>query len=85
MAPETFERVRGIVARYLSRRPEDIQEDTLLSELGLDSLGALEVVFEIEEAFHVSVPDDRISEFKTLRAACQAIDSLRQPTASQAS
>jgi acyl carrier protein len=80
MAPETFERVRGIVARYLSRRPEDIKEDTPLADVGLDSLGALEVAFEIEEAFRISIPDDRVSEFKTLRAACDAIDALSRPT-----
>jgi acyl carrier protein len=77
MSRETFNRVREIVARYLNVVPEGIGEDAPLSELGLDSLGALEVVFEIEEAFHISIPDDRVTEFGTLRAACDAIEALR--------
>jgi acyl carrier protein len=74
---ETLERVRGILARRLNVPPEQIGEDVPLSSLGLDSLAALEVAFEIEESFHISIPDDRIPEFTTLRAACTAIEAVR--------
>jgi acyl carrier protein len=73
---QTFERVRGIVAAYLKVPPEQIQLDTRLSDIGLDSLGALELVFEIEEAFKVRIPDERVAEFQTLRSGCEFLESL---------
>jgi acyl carrier protein len=54
-----------------------VGEDSALEELGLDSLGALELVFQIEEEFKVSVPDSRIPEFKTVRAVCDGIETIR--------
>jgi acyl carrier protein len=74
---DTFERVRAIVAQNLNVPAETIGEDVPLAELGLDSLAALEVVFEVEEAFHISISDQRIAEFTTLRAACAAIEAVR--------
>ncbi len=77
MAPETFARVRTLIARYLKIAPETIGEDSSLEELGLDSLGALELVFEVEAEFDVKVPDERIPEFRTVRAVCDGIEALR--------
>jgi acyl carrier protein len=77
MAPETFARVRALIATYLKIAPETIGEDSSLEELGLDSLGALELVFEVEAEFDVKVPDERIPEFRTVRAVCDGIEALR--------
>jgi acyl carrier protein len=85
MTHETFERARGIIARYLNVSPESVGPDIALADLGLDSLGALEVVFEIEEAFHISIPDERVAQFTTLRVACDAIEALRRDASPSAS
>lgn len=77
MTPETLERVRRLIAGYLKVSPETIGEDSKLEELGLDSLGALELVFEIEEEFKIKVPDDRIPELRTVRAVCDGVEALR--------
>jgi acyl carrier protein len=77
MHPETLERVREIVASYLGIPRETIADDAPLPNLGVDSLSALEIVFRIEEEFGVSVPDERVLEFTTLRAICDGIESLR--------
>lgn len=77
MTTETFEGVRALIAAYLKIPAESIGEDSKLDELGLDSLGALELVFEIEERFKVKVPDERIPEFRTVRAVCDGIEALR--------
>jgi acyl carrier protein len=77
MTPDTFERIRRLIAKYLSIPPESIGEDSSLEELGLDSLGALELVFEIEEEFSVKVPDESIKELRTVRAVCDGVEALR--------
>jgi len=40
-------------------------ESSLVDDLGLDSLDAVEMVFELEENYSINIPDDQISEFKT--------------------
>ena len=77
MQSETFERVRRAISGYLRIPPESIGEDSSLEELGLDSLGALELVFEIEEEFSVKVPDDRIPGLRTVRDVCDGVEELR--------
>lgn len=77
MTTDTFERVRGLIAKYLSIAPESIREDSSLEELGLDSLGALELVFELEEEFAVKVPDESIKELLTVRAVCDGVEALQ--------
>lgn len=76
MSTDTFVRVRSILARHLEIPEESVGEDSSLADLGLDSLGALEFVFDVEEEFKVSVPDDRLAEFKTVRAVCEGIETL---------
>lgn len=77
MMTDTLERVRRLLAAYLKIPAESIGEDSKLDELGLDSLGALELVFEIEEEFKIKVPDEKIPEFRTVRAVCDGIEALR--------
>jgi acyl carrier protein len=77
MMTDTLERVRRLLAGYLKIPGETIGEDSKLDELGLDSLGALELVFEIEEEFKIKVPDEKIPEFRTVRAVCEGIEALR--------
>jgi acyl carrier protein len=77
MAPETFARVRDIVARYLDIPAEKVEPDSKLEELGLDSLGALELIFQIEEEFKIVVPNERAAEFLTVRAVCEGIETLQ--------
>ena len=78
MRSETFEHVRRLLAKYLNIAADGVGEDSRLEDLGLDSLGALELVFQIEEEFKVNVPDDRIREFKTVRAVCDGIETLQR-------
>ena len=56
MSDEVIERVRRIVAEQAMVEPEEIKPETTPEDLGLDSLGLVEVVFGIEEAFDVAIP-----------------------------
>ena len=81
MTQETFELVRQRVATYLEIPADRVEPDSNLAELGLDSLGALELVFELEEDFKIAVPTERAKEFTTVRAVCDGIESLRAASA----
>jgi acyl carrier protein len=48
-------------------------DDDLVRELGLDSLAALRLLAAVEKRFGVRFPDDRLTEFRTLRQLCDFI------------
>ncbi|MEZ5767467.1 MAG: phosphopantetheine-binding protein [Paracoccaceae bacterium] len=60
-------RVIEIVAEQAVLEPGDVSPDQTLADLGIDSLGLVEAIFAIEEAFDISVPfnanDPTESEF----------------------
>ena len=81
MSTETYDRVRAILAEYLDIPADKIEPDAKLQDLGADSLGALEIIFRLEESFQIVVPNERATEFTTVRAICDGIESLRQAPA----
>jgi acyl carrier protein len=50
------DRVREIVASHSLRSFDEVALNDKISDLGLDSLGVVEVIFAIEESFEISVP-----------------------------
>src|SRR5205085_2881003 len=70
MTADTFQRVSRIISKYLDLPVEKIEEDSRLEDLGVDSLGALELIFEFEEEFKIAVPNERAADFTTVRAVC---------------
>jgi len=56
MTDEVESRVIRIIADQAMVEPGAISSETTLNDLGLDSLGLVEVVFAIEEEFDISVP-----------------------------
>lgn len=50
------DKVIEIVAEQAVLEPSDVTLDSTLAELGIDSLGLVESIFTIEEAFDISVP-----------------------------
>ncbi len=61
------EKVIGILSKKLKVSSEKIGPRTLLAQdLGVDSFGALEIMFEIEEGFAVAMPDCEIENIRTV-------------------
>ncbi|MEL6203935.1 MAG: acyl carrier protein [Pseudomonadota bacterium] len=56
MADEVQRKVIEIIAEQAVLQPQDVTPDATLEDLGIDSLGLVESIFAIEEAFDISVP-----------------------------
>ncbi len=56
MAPSIQEKVIEIIAEQAVLDVSDVNLDSTLESLGIDSLGLVESIFAIEEAFDISVP-----------------------------
>ena len=50
------DKVIAILAEQAVLEPKDVRPDATLQDLGIDSLGLVEAVFGIEEAFDIQVP-----------------------------
>lgn len=49
-------KVREIIAEQALLDVEEVQADSTLESLGVDSLGLVECIFAIEEAFDINIP-----------------------------
>ena len=56
MTERVDDRVIAIIADQAMLDPEDVRQEQSLADLGIDSLGVVEAIFAIEEAFEISVP-----------------------------
>ncbi len=56
MAASVKDQVVAIIAEQAVLEVSDISMDASLEDLGIDSLGLVESIFAIEEAFDISVP-----------------------------
>ena len=73
----TFQRVRRIISDYQEIPIDEVEADSLLFEdLGVDSLGSLDILLEVEDEFDVVVPEAQVVGFTTVRAVCEGIDAL---------
>ncbi|MCZ6786077.1 MAG: acyl carrier protein [Planctomycetota bacterium] len=69
-------KVREIFMKTLKIGPERLEPQTILKDdLKLDSLDMIEVVYEVEDAFDVQIPEERVSEIRTFQ---QIVDGLHE-------
>jgi len=56
MAESVADRVIAIVAEQAVLEPGDVSLEQTPEDLGIDSLGLVEAIFSIEEAFDIQIP-----------------------------
>jgi acyl carrier protein len=74
---EIIERIRKIVSDKLNVPAERITPQcSLRNDLGMDSFGSVEIMFEIEDAFNVSIPQDDAAKIETFGDMIAFVDKL---------
>ncbi len=69
---EIEQKVREIISRKFGADPHKIHAETrLVEDLQVDSFGAVELMFELEEAFGLSIPDSDIQRVRCVRDIVQ--------------
>jgi acyl carrier protein len=53
---EIVDEVRQIIAKTLKIPVDDLKPDSRLDDIGAESLDVIEIVFELEEKFGISIP-----------------------------
>jgi acyl carrier protein len=76
------------VERLLRRKqhsPFTLQPDSKLTDdLGLDSIELVELVIDLENRFHIEIPDQRVDSLRTVQDVVQCVESLLLPSAQAA-
>lgn len=63
----TFEQIRDVIVETINCDVEAVtMEASLADDLGADSLEAVELNMALEEAFGISIPDEKLVEMKTV-------------------
>jgi acyl carrier protein len=75
----TLDAIREILTRDFSVAPEALQPEAKLDDLEIDSLAVIEVMFAVEDRFHITVPSEPAAvqgQLKTLGDLVAYIDKL---------
>ncbi len=74
---ETLARIRKVTAETLNVKEDEVVETaSFTDDLGADSLDVVELVMGFEEEFDIDIPDDDVSQLKTVS---DAIDYILKP------
>ncbi len=59
--------IRSLVAEIIEKDPSEIKSDArFVEDLGVDSMMALEILAGIEKKYKISIPEEKLADFKTL-------------------
>ena len=70
------ERVIARVAEYKEIDASEIVAETTIESLDMDSLDALNLIFELEEEFDLTIPDEEALEMKTIQEMSDGVKQL---------
>lgn len=75
----TLETLQDILVREYKLSREQLVPDAPLSSLGIDSLGVIELMFQIEDRLGITLPDDNSTNFTTIDDVVRYIDKTPVP------
>jgi acyl carrier protein len=70
--------LRNIVAKIAEVPPDFAADASFREQLNVDSVRALEIVFEIEKTLAITVPEDRYDQVKTLNDLVSLVASIKR-------
>lgn len=82
----SIERLQDLIHDQFDVEKSKIDPDAPFATYDIDSLTLAELIFTIEDDFHVNVPDSAATSVSTLRGLAQLLDELlsSSPAAPQA-
>ncbi len=78
MAKSMIEMVTGVIVREQQCAPGNITLTTRLADLGIDSLKAITILYELEEEFDVEIPNEVIETIDTVGDIVSRLEELAE-------
>lgn len=76
--PQLRSELKTLIAEIIEVDDFD-DEDNFVSDLGVDSMLALEIMARIEKRYRIRIPEERFAQMQTLDAAVGIISELLEP------
>ncbi len=76
MSDKIINSVIDVIAKQKQIDHKSITVDSTLDELGVTSLDAITIVFDIEEKYDIEVPSDLLDELETVQDIVNGISKL---------
>lgn len=71
-----FDKVKEVIADTVNIDEADIRlEATLKDDLGIDSLDAVEISIALEDAFEITIPQEELANFTTVKDIVDYIEA----------
>lgn len=72
---DIMNRIREIVVEHLGVSADQVKPDAhFINDLGADSLGTVELIMSLEEAFDLDIPDEQAEQIRTVGDALVYIE-----------
>ena len=81
MDPSLEEQVIAVIAKRKHLPLDQIGPKTVLADIAVDSLDAIELVFNFEDTFNITIPDEAVHQIRTVE---DVVVMLRAALASRA-
>lgn len=72
----SLEKIKEIIVKTANCKPEDVTPDAELTSLGLTSLDTITMLFELEEAFDITIPNEIIPSIVTVNDILEKLDEI---------
>jgi len=80
---DTLTKIKELAAAQFGGDANTIDVDAKVNTLGIDSLGFLEFMFELEDKLGFPIPQETVANVTTLRELATAIDAVAASRSTQ--
>ena len=74
----SLEKVANAISTVINCPREDVVTDAELVSLGIDSLKAINILFELEEVLDIEIPNEMIADMVTVGDIVMCVENLNE-------
>jgi acyl carrier protein len=76
MSDAVFKKVAELVAARVHISPDEVSIDSTFADLGVDSLGAVSLIYDLEDEFGIEIPNEVAMNVQTVRQVVESLGRL---------
>jgi acyl carrier protein len=76
MSDVVFRKVAELVAARVHISPDEVSIDSTFADLGVDSLGAVSLIYDLEDEFGIEIPNEVAMNVQTVRQVVESLGRL---------
>ncbi len=77
MAEETLAKLKEIIAEKVDVDADEVSPEKTFDDLGADSLDLYEMVYEVENVFGVTIPEEKTGEMTSVQDVINFIEAKK--------